>query len=172
MHRNIASIHAGRDGHRKISVISCRAVEFRVFRHYNQFMRAFRLFLVLLLSLALPLSNVAAAAMMHCAEPAPAAQASMEDAAGDMHGHGHEHHHAAQPDNQADHHQQHDASAKANAGCDHCSYCQSCASAGLPAVSHTMQHLKPLGHIAVHASDDVLQAASALPYRPPRPAFA
>lgn len=136
-------------------------------------MRLIRFFLVLLLSVALPFTNVAAAAMVHCAQPTGDAREAVviqADTAG-MHAHHHAMH--AQQD-KADHHHHHasDKSGKSADGCSQCSYCQSCASAFFPSGDSRMpapavsdiQH----GMIAGPAPTPHLDQL----FRPPRLAFA
>lgn len=130
-------------------------------------MRLFRFFLVLLISVALPFTNVAAAAMVHCAQEATQVQASDIGM--------HAHHHAAQAQQDTAQHHAHHASGKAEKssdGCSQCSYCQSCASAFFPAVDSRMP--------AFSASDikpDLVAVPAPTPhrdplFRPPRLAFA
>jgi hypothetical protein len=136
-------------------------------------MRLIRFFLVLLISVALPFANVAAAAMVHCAQSAVDIQEAVTvqaDGAG-MHSHHHEMH--AQQDT-TDHHQHHtsDKSGKSSGECSQCSYCQSCASAFFPAVDSRMPSFS-----ASDIQPNLVAGPAPTPhrdplFRPPRLAFA
>lgn len=133
-------------------------------------MHLLRIFLAILISIALPFANVAAAAMVHCAPSAGAAQEAVLADAHDAGMHAHQH---AQQDG-ADQHHHHAAGkpVKNGDGCSQCSYCQSCASAFFPAAAH---------RTPTSSASDIRHSLQAAPpptslaeqlYRPPRPAFA
>ncbi|KIF80001.1 hypothetical protein [Noviherbaspirillum autotrophicum] len=140
-------------------------------------MRLIRFFLILLISVALPFTNVAAAAMVHCAQAAGGIKQVAAAQADDSGLHAHHHHamQAQQPQQaKADHHQHHASgkSAKSGDACSQCSYCQSCAAAFFPAADSRMpsfsaSDIKP-GLVAGAAPNPHLDPL----FRPPRLAFA
>ncbi|HJW57137.1 MAG TPA: hypothetical protein VJ577_17885 [Burkholderiaceae bacterium] len=140
-------------------------------------MRLIRFFLILLVSVALPFTNVAAAAMVHCAQEASGIEqvAAAQAHDSDLHAH---HHHAMQAQQpqqaKADHHQHHASGKSAKSGdtCSQCAYCQSCTSAFFPATDSRMpsfsaSDIKP-GLVAGAAPSPHLDPL----FRPPRLTFA
>lgn len=127
-----------------------------------------RLIIIFLISIALPLSNLATAAMVHCAQTtkAPDAAVTMTDHASHAH-----HHEQMQEQATADHHQ-HDGSAGGHPSCDHCSYCQSCSSAFVPPTGGDMPRLKISTQTRHGVPDMASQSVLEQLYRPPRFAFA
>lgn len=133
-------------------------------------MRLLRLFIVVLISLAVPFSNVAAAAMAYCAQSQKTSQVMEVASADDTGIHAH-HHHASSSQTKVDHHQ-HGSSDKGQAGCDQCSYCQSCVSAFALPIHSGVPKIKVAGIVKAWATDAPPQAILEQPYRPPRFAFA
>lgn len=132
-------------------------------------MRLIRLFLIVLMSIALPFTNVAAAAMVHCGESTmtPGTIASAQPDDGGMH----VHHHAAQKQDATDHHQHH-SHGKADSGCNHCSYCQSCTSAFFPPVDSAVPSFEAADIRYSLVTDPVPVPFLEQPFRPPLFAFA
>lgn len=132
-------------------------------------MRLLRLLLAVLLSIALPFTNVAAAAMVHCAQPATATEAVMAMPAdgADMHAH----HHQMQDEGKAGDTSQM-PSADGGGGCDHCSYCQSCVSMFFAPQNHDVVQSKPVSAAQIWVAEVLPQSVLEQLYRPPRFAFA
>ena len=132
-------------------------------------MRLIRLFLILLLSVSLPFANVAAAAMVHCGQMETASQPVASEHS--EHSSLHAQHHAVQDQGAVDHQQQ-DSSSPTNASCNHCSYCQSCASAIVPPlVSQTLRIDKSV-IVKTSFTDLLPRTFLEEPFRPPAFAFA
>jgi hypothetical protein len=131
-------------------------------------MRLFRLFLVLLLSVVLPFSNVAATAMVHCAPTETVAESGAADHSD--HSGMHAQHHGLQDQSASDHHQ-HDLS-NDYAGCSNCSYCQSCASALVPPLANHHFRINPPATLKTPITSLVPRIFLEEPFRPPALAFA
>lgn len=132
-------------------------------------MHLIRIFLAILISIALPFANVAAAAMVHCE---PSAGAAQEAVLAHAHDAGMHAHHPAQQDGAEHHHHAAGKPVKNGDGCSQCSYCQSCAAAFFPAAANRMPtpSASDIRH-NLHAAPPPTPLAEQL-YRPPRLAFA
>lgn len=135
-------------------------------------MRVIRPFLILLISFALAFTGVAASAMTHCAETVDLGQAEVQASADGTGIHAdHEamlHAHAAQPDANTQGHHGHTPSDGLSAECNHCSYCQSCASASMPPVGSKAHHVDDSSLTTSSVTESVTQFHTDSPFRPPR----
>ena len=132
-------------------------------------MRLIRLFLILMLSISLPFANVAAAAMVHCAQPATESQSITSEHI--KHSANHAEHAAVQDQGSAGQ-QQHNAFNHNNVGCSNCSYCQSCASAIVPPLASQSVRIEPRITVKTSITDLVPRIFLEEPFRPPALAFA
>lgn len=133
-------------------------------------MRLVRLFLILLLILALPFTNVAAASMAHCENSSGMSQEHAAEPA-DHGGHGGQHaDHGAISDHDQSDHSQHGAVDQNDAACSHCSYCQSCVSAIAPRPASALPLDIPAKE-KFRVTDQVMQSFQEPFFRPPRLAF-
>ncbi|MBI1892486.1 MAG: hypothetical protein HYS18_17720 [Burkholderiales bacterium] len=141
-------------------------------------MRSLRLFIVVLISLALPFTNVAAAAMAHCGQMNSSmhhkSAAPMEHAATDV-----SHIDHSKMDHSAHQMMDNQASADENpssnndvTACNHCSYCQSCVSVMIPLSINPVPTLNSSGAEKSFITTSVPQSVVESLFRPPRLAFA
>ena len=135
-------------------------------------MRLIRLFLILLLSISLPFANVAAAAMVHCAQPATESQSIASDHIKHSANHANHAEHAAVQEQGTAGQQPHNAFNHNDVGCSNCSYCQSCASAIVPPLASQSVRIEARVIVKTSFTDLVPRIFLEEPFRPPALAFA
>lgn len=132
-------------------------------------MRLIRLFLILMLSVSLPFANVAAAAMVHCAQTETAAQSVGSDHM--AHSGAHAGHHSMQGQSAADF-QQNDSSSQNKVECANCSYCQLFTSVIVPPLGNESWWLDASSTAKTPLTSLVPRIFLEEPFRPPALAFA